>query len=771
MATVRNSRVLQVILMLIPFSLCGLSANAKYGGGTGEPNDPYLIRTAEQMNAIGADANDWGKHFKLMADIDLTSLGGNSFRIIGTDSNTPFRGTFEGNGHAIHNFVCKPERAPNVGLFGVVADPNAEIRNLRLVAPRIDSWEYNVGSLVGHLAQGTLLNCHAENVNVDGHSGNVGGLVGQTGSVPPSPRGTSATIRNSSCTGQVSGGYSGMTGGLTGRDWIGCFYGCFAACEVSSKYAAGGLAGYAGGTRFVDCYATGTVAGDSFTGGLVANALSGDLVNCYCASHISGTWHIGGFVGFDAMHVTASFWDAEINDGLDDPDRTGRTTAEMQDRNTFIVAGWDFVGRSDGPSDIWAEPAGGGYPILSWQLPEPPRLSFAGGTGTPDDPYLIATAEQLNSIGHNPRLMQAHFKVIDSIDLSGLHFWPIGNEDYAFGGVFDGGDFTIANFTYTAVESQDVGVFRIISGAHANVQSVRLVNPLVTADSATNVGSLVGRLRQGTSRKCHVEGGRVSGKTAVGGLVGQTGVSTNTEGEIVAQLVNCSAATAVTGQSTIGGLVGMNSRLAMVSDCRANGDVNGQSAVGGLAGVNLSTIINSRATGTMIGTRSVGGLVGASSHGDIRCSFSKADVQGDTQVGGLVGSSYSTIADCYAIADVTGKDTIGGLVGQNGHVGSLSSPGTISRCYSAGRVSGTQSVGGLVGYNELGATAASFWDRETSGLRVRSGQTTSQMHTASTFLDAGWDFVDETQNGTEDTWWILEGQDYPRLSWERDRQP
>ncbi|MHC4593623.1 MAG: hypothetical protein ACYS19_01590 [Planctomycetota bacterium] len=24
----------------------------------------------------------------------------------------------------------------------------------------------------------------------------------------------------------------------------------------------------------------------------------------------------------------------------------------------------------------------------------------------------------------------------------------------------------------------------------------------------------------------------------------------------------------------------------------------------------------------------------------------------------------------------------------------------------------------------------------------------------------------ETENGTEDIWWILEGQDYPQLTWE-----
>jgi len=34
------------------------------------------------------------------------------------------------------------------------------------------------------------------------------------------------------------------------------------------------------------------------------------------------------------------------------------------------------------------------------------------------------------------------------------------------------------------------------------------------------------------------------------------------------------------------------------------------------------------------------------------------------------------------------------------------------------------------------------------------------------FLGAGWDFADETENGTEDIWWIDEGKDYPRLWWE-----
>jgi len=74
-----------------------------------------------------------------------------------------------------------------------------------------------------------------------------------------------------------------------------------------------------------------------------------------------------------------------------------------------------------------------------------------------------------------------------------------------------------------------------------------------------------------------------------------------------------------------------------------------------------------------------------------------------------------------------------------------------------------------VGHNAGGSILSSLWDLRTSGQITSAGgigKTTAEMQTAKTFLDAGWDFVDEMVNGTEDIWWILEGQDYPRLSWE-----
>ena len=69
-----------------------------------------------------------------------------------------------------------------------------------------------------------------------------------------------------------------------------------------------------------------------------------------------------------------------------------------------------------------------------------------------------------------------------------------------------------------------------------------------------------------------------------------------------------------------------------------------------------------------------------------------------------------------------------------------------------------------------GRITMSFWDIETSGHTRNYGgtgkTTTAEIQTAATFLEAGWDFVEETDNGSENIWGIDKGQDYPRLWWE-----
>ncbi|MBW8041500.1 MAG: hypothetical protein FVQ85_16090 [Planctomycetes bacterium] len=76
MSGTRISSLLDKITILVIICCFSISTPAKYGGGMGEPNDPYLIRDANHMQAIGENANDWDKHFKLMADIDLSCYDG-----------------------------------------------------------------------------------------------------------------------------------------------------------------------------------------------------------------------------------------------------------------------------------------------------------------------------------------------------------------------------------------------------------------------------------------------------------------------------------------------------------------------------------------------------------------------------------------------------------------------------------------------------------------------------------------------------------------------
>jgi hypothetical protein len=161
----------------------------------------------------------------------------------------------------------------------------------------------------------------------------------------------------------------------------------------------------------------------------------------------------------------------------------------------------------------------------------------------------------------------------------------------------------------------------------------------------------------------------------------------------------------------------------------------------------------------------VGSLIGSQSGTVTGCFVEGGNVVGDERVGGLVGVIWNgSITASYGMSRVEGNDNVGGLVGYNGN-------SNIATCYSTGVVSGIQNVGGLVGrnYSDYGSITSSFWDIETSGQATSAGgtgKTTAEMQTASIFLDAGWDFVDEIENGIDNIWWIDEGHDYPRLWWE-----
>ena len=60
MAESGDSRVLRTIPLLIAVCLISLPAKAQYSGGTGEPNDPYQIATAEDLILADERTQDRG---------------------------------------------------------------------------------------------------------------------------------------------------------------------------------------------------------------------------------------------------------------------------------------------------------------------------------------------------------------------------------------------------------------------------------------------------------------------------------------------------------------------------------------------------------------------------------------------------------------------------------------------------------------------------------------------------------------------------------------
>jgi len=368
----------------------------------------------------------------------------------------------------------------------------------------------------------------------------------------------------------------------------------------------------------------------------------------------------------------------------------------------------------------------------------PVGAQYGGGTGEPGDPYLIYTAEQMNRIGAKTNDLDKHFKLMADIDLSiyvGMQFRTIGSRSStAFRGVFDGNRKRIQNLTYTSTNRDYVGLFGYLSGSEAEIRNLELVNPNIDAGTKSYVGSLVG-YNEGTITNCYATSVSVSGGNRIGGLIGYT-------------------------------------RDGTITNCRVKGgSVSGDEEVGGLAGSNGSSITSCYASCDISGEDRVGGLVGYNSDGTIDSCYARGIVEGDQNVGGLVGNNIKIIKNCYATGGTTGNDRVGGLVGRN------TWPAKITNCYSVGAVTGTTDVGGLVGFNDEAVIKTSFWDTQTSGRSDMCGQdrlgigcdnaggkTTAGMQRKSTFLDAGWDFDGESENGADDIWIICDGLDYPEFA-------
>lgn len=835
----RDYWLLTAILSLLSYPALAYD----FAGGTGEPNDPYQIATAEQLVSIGSDPNLLRSHFVLVNDIDLDPNlpGGRVFdrALIAPDPHLLeewFRGRFDGNGFAVQNLNISGE--DDLGLFGGLhtealvlglAVVNAHITGthfIGIIAGRnygrlsnchgtgIVTGDHNVGGLVGYNAGGELFDCSTI-ATVSGFSG-VGCLVGlncnrisncfSTGSV--SGKGavggllgaaiaksnvadcySSASVSgelhvgglvghhwhgmlaNCHSTGTVSGTkhvgglvgqnfdgghvsrcYStgmvtgvGDVGGLVGEHWGDSVSNCYSKAAVTGDWNVGGLVGD-NWANLIQCYSMGTVSGRLRVGGLVGRNDDGTVADCYSVGAVSGNsnrnYHLGGLFGKGGEKATNSFWDVKTSGRLESEGGVGLSTTEMQDVDTYLLAGWQFSDVNEYGA-VWRMPPVPSYPIHAW-------TPYSGGEGTKNSPYRLGTVDDLLALSEAEAHWDRHFILISDIDLKDYVFdraliapdindalgYPNYYQGTPFSGEFDGKGHSIKNLRING--RCCLGLFGMLS-FDACVHHLQVTDVNVVGGGAC-IGGLAG-YNYGRVLSCH----------CTGSVLGYYQLFfRRCDNRLATAIVPMRGPDAV-GSTYVGGLIGYNQYGAVI-DCHSSVTVTGYAHIGGLVGQNSNgTLAYNSSVSRVHGHNGLGGLIGYAA-GEVFQCYSQAEISGNGHGhGGLVGRNRGPISDCYSLGVVKGCTAAGGLVGENER-------GIITQCFSASETSGNRFVGGLTGSNSA-QTIGSFWDTQLSQLLISTGGqglTTTEMQTSQPYLEAGWDF--------DSVWFISEGS-YPELQW------
>lgn len=210
----------------------------------------------------------------------------------------------------------------------------------------------------------------------------------------------------------------------------------------------------------------------------------------------------------------------------------------------------------------------------------------------------VSTRTELEAINDSDTARAGNYVLTTDIDLSGNNWTTIGylTGSHPFTGNFEGAGHVISNISIDndSAGAATQGLFGYSSGT---IQNVGVAGGSVSCSIYSYVGGLLGYNSGGTIR-------------------------------------NCYATCSVSGDGSIGGLVGCNSGT--ITDCYATGSADGNSSVGGLVGSNSATVTDCYATGS------------------VSC---------DGSIGGLIGSNSSTVTDCFYNTQTTGQTTSEGGTG------------------------------------------------------------------------------------------------------------
>ncbi len=232
------------------------------------------------------------------------------------------------------------------------------------------------------------------------------------------------------------------------------------------------------------------------------------------------------------------------------------------------------------------------------------------GSGTEDDPYLLATAADLKAF-RDMANAEASSKLCATltadIDLGGEAWTPFEGPTVggAYAGTFDGANHTIKGLSVNLTSNAGAGLFGTVCGA--TIKNLK-VEGNVSASNSAFVGGIVGRtLTSATIDSCSFAGTVTSTKksgasNATAGIVGKVKTGTVT-------ITNCANTATVNGNGNIAaGILGYGgSNKVTIENCYNTGAISGQWYASGICGsstvkAQTSSIRNCYNSGTITAT-------------------------------------------------------------------------------------------------------------------------------------------------------------------------
>ncbi|PWJ64467.1 hypothetical protein SAMN05720473_1061 [Fibrobacter sp. UWB15] len=366
---------------------------------------------------------------------------------------------------------------------------------------------------------------------------------------------------------------------------------------------------------------------------------------------------------------------------------------------------------------------------------------FAADLGTAENPLTIDNENDLvllrNAVNAGSGTFKGvdvsdgatdlYFKLVRDLDLSTVcgknvgNWTPIGTYEHPFKGSFDGNgktvDYLYINEPLPERGDTAIGYYGLFGVASTENESKTVISNLTIGENSRivserdgDVGAIVGLARNNVRISDCKNKAYVSGRSAVGGIVGFAANAPLPDG---VNIKNCVNEGFVGGARKAGGIVGAVTGFGVhIDSCTNLGGVSSADTAAGIVAADYSSVMTPAKLNYLINKGNVssgkisGGIIAVTADGgaSIANCFNSGYVQASTSAAGIVGHLKSmypqTVLTCVNSGGVFAGTNAGGIVGFI----AASSPGyiTVSQSLNLGVINAGAYAGGIVGNNNSG---------------------------------------------------------------------